>query len=37
MRGFRSRHVLLLINGVLVNSTNDGQFDPARISTEEYS
>lgn len=34
MRGFRSRHVLLLINGVLVNSTNDGQFDPARISTK---
>ena len=34
MRGFRSRHVLLLINGVLVNSTADGQFDPARISTD---
>jgi outer membrane cobalamin receptor len=34
MRGFRSRHVLLLINGVLVNSTADGQFDPARISTK---
>jgi len=34
IRGFRSRHVLLLINGVLVNSTNDGQFDPARISTK---
>jgi len=33
VRGFRSRHVLLLINGVLVNSTSDGQFDPARIST----
>src|SRR5688572_14024262 len=33
IRGFRSRHVLLLINGVLVNSTADGQFDPARIST----
>ena len=33
IRGFRSRHVLLLINGVLVNSTSDGQFDPARIST----
>jgi outer membrane cobalamin receptor len=33
VRGFRSRHVLLLINGVLVNSTADGQFDPARIST----
>src|SRR5688572_32322089 len=33
VRGFRSRHVLLLINGVMVNSTADGQFDPARIST----
>jgi outer membrane receptor protein involved in Fe transport len=33
IRGFRSRHVLLLINGVLVNSTADGQFDPARIPT----
>ncbi len=34
VRGFRSRHVLLLINGVQVNSTADGQFDPARISTK---
>jgi outer membrane cobalamin receptor len=34
IRGFRSRHVLLLINGVQVNSTADGQFDPARISTK---
>lgn len=34
MRGFRSRHVLLLIDGVQVNSTADGQFDPARISTQ---
>jgi outer membrane cobalamin receptor len=34
MRGFRSRHVLLLINGVPANSTADGQFDPARFSTE---
>jgi outer membrane cobalamin receptor len=33
VRGFRSRHVLLLVNGVQVNSTADGQFDPARIST----
>jgi outer membrane receptor protein involved in Fe transport len=33
MRGFRSRHVLLLVDGVLLNSTVDGQFDPARIST----
>ena len=34
IRGFRSRHVLLLIDGVPFNSTDDGQFDPARISTE---
>jgi outer membrane cobalamin receptor len=34
VRGFRSRHVLLLINGVQINSTVDGQFDPARISTK---
>ena len=33
VRGFRSRHILLLINGVQVNSSADGQFDPARIST----
>ena len=33
VRGFRSRHVLLLINGVPANSTSDGQFDPARIPT----
>jgi outer membrane cobalamin receptor len=33
IRGFRSRHILLLINGVQVNSSADGQFDPARIST----
>src|SRR5512134_697505 len=34
VRGFRSRHVLLLVNGVPANSTADGQFDPARISTQ---
>ena len=34
VRGFRSRHVLLLVNGVQMNSTSDGQFDPARISTD---
>jgi outer membrane cobalamin receptor len=33
LRGFRSRHVLLLVDGVLVNSTADSQFDPARVST----
>jgi outer membrane cobalamin receptor len=34
VRGFRSRHVLLLVNGVPTNSTADGQFDPARMSTD---
>jgi outer membrane cobalamin receptor len=34
VRGFRSRHVLLLINGVPANSTADGQFDAARIPTD---
>lgn len=34
VRGFRSRHVLLLIDGIPANWTNDGQFDPAQISTE---
>jgi vitamin B12 transporter len=34
VRGFRSRHVLLLVNGVPANSTADGQFDPARMSTD---
>ncbi len=34
MRGFRSRHVLLLIDGVPMNSTDDGQFDPRQIPTE---
>jgi vitamin B12 transporter len=34
VREFRSRHVLLLVNGVPANSTADGQFDPARIPTD---
>src|SRR5688572_12858315 len=33
VRGFRSRHVLLMVNGVPANSTADGQLDPARIPT----
>ncbi len=35
LRGLRSRHVLLLLNGIPLNSTYDGQFDPAFIPTEE--
>ncbi len=33
-RGLRSRHVLLLLDGVPLNSTTDGQFDAALIPTE---
>jgi vitamin B12 transporter len=33
LRGFRSRHVILLLNGIPMNSTNDGQFDPSLIAT----
>jgi outer membrane cobalamin receptor len=34
MRGQRSRQVLLLLDGIPFNSTEDGQFDPALIPTE---
>jgi outer membrane cobalamin receptor len=34
MRGLRSRQVLLLLDGIPYNSTEDGQFDPALIPTE---
>jgi outer membrane cobalamin receptor len=34
VRGLRSRHVLLLLDGIPFNSTEDGQFDPAWIPTE---
>lgn len=37
MRGFRTRHVKLLLNGTPFNSTNDGQFDPALISVENIA
>jgi len=33
-RGFRSRHVVLLLDGIPINSTDDGQFDPSIIPTE---
>ena len=33
LRGWRSRHVLVLVDGVPVSSTDDGQFDPTEIST----
>ncbi|MDY6878752.1 MAG: TonB-dependent receptor plug domain-containing protein [Thermodesulfobacteriota bacterium] len=31
LRGLRSRHVTLLLNGIPFNSTYDGQFDPSII------
>lgn len=34
MRGLRSRQVLLLLDGIPFNSTEDGQFDPSLIPTE---
>lgn len=37
LRGFRSRHVVLLLNGVPFNSTYDGQFDPSLIPTENIA
>ena len=37
LRGFTSRHVVLLLNGVPINSTYDGQFDPAIIPTENIA
>jgi vitamin B12 transporter len=37
MRGFRTRHIKLLLNGTPFNGTYDGQFDPALISVENIS
>nr|WP_320193620.1 TonB-dependent receptor [uncultured Desulfobacter sp.] len=37
IRGMRSRHVVLLLNGIPFNSTYDGQFDPSIISTENIA
>ncbi|MCP4577516.1 MAG: TonB-dependent receptor plug domain-containing protein, partial [Deltaproteobacteria bacterium] len=37
IHGFRSRHVLLLLDGMPLNSTYDGQFDPAIIPTENIA
>ena len=37
IRGFRSRHVLLLLDGIPLNSTYDGQFDPSIIPTENIA
>ena len=37
IRGFRSRHVVLLLDGIPLNSTYDGQFDPSIIPTENIA
>jgi vitamin B12 transporter len=37
MRGYRTRHITLLLNGTPFNSTYDGQFDPALISVENIA
>ncbi len=37
VRGFRSRHTLLLLNGIPVNSTFDGQFDSGLVPTENIA
>jgi len=37
VRGFRTRHVLLLLDGVPINSAIDGQFDPTLIPTENIA
>lgn len=35
IRGFKTRHVTLLINGVPANGAEDGQFDPSVIPTSQ--
>ncbi|WP_412496219.1 TonB-dependent receptor plug domain-containing protein [Shewanella chilikensis] len=37
IRGFKTRHVTLLINGVPANSADDGQFDPSVIPTSQIA
>lgn len=37
IRGYRTRHVLLLLDGIPINSTYDGQFDPASIPVEHIA
>jgi vitamin B12 transporter len=37
IRGFRSRHTILLLNGIPINSAYDSQFDPNMISTENIA
>ena len=37
IRGLRSRHVLLLLDGIPFNSSFDGQFDPSTFSVENIA
>ncbi len=37
LRGMRTRHVVLLLDGVPFNSTQDGQFDPSMIGVENIA
>ncbi len=37
IRGFRTRHVLLLLNGTPFNAASDGRFDPSLISVENIA
>ena len=37
IRGFRTRHVKLLLDGIPMNDTYDGQFDPTTIPVEYIS
>jgi outer membrane cobalamin receptor len=37
IRGFRTRHVILLLDGIPFNSTYDGQFDPTTIPVENIA
>lgn len=37
IRGFRTRNIKLLLNGIPINSALDGQFDPAEIPVENIA
>ena len=37
VRGFRTRQVTLLLNGIPLNATDDGQFNPALLPVEEIA
>lgn len=37
IRGFRTRHVILLLDGIPMNSALDSQFDPSAIPTENIA